>query len=136
MNWWYIDGSFFLMWVSWSLSFSLSQETSRKTPPWGEPRPALTSRTMQRATWSRVRSSVVGGRGLVVLGDVVEHEPLAQVVPQHAAFAADALGDEDAADGRGPDHARGVELDELHVHEVGAGVVGQGVAVAGVFPRV
>ena len=33
---------------------------SRNTPPCGLPRPSLTSRTMQRATWSRVSSS--GGR--------------------------------------------------------------------------
>ena len=41
-------------------SFSLIQAMSRKTPPCGLPRPSLTSRTMQRATWSRVSSS--GGR--------------------------------------------------------------------------
>jgi hypothetical protein len=29
-----------------------------------------------------------------------------------------------------------MELDELHVHEVGAGPVGEGVAVAGVLPGV
>ena len=35
---------------------------------------------------------------LVVVGDVVEHEPTALGVLQHAAFAAHALGDEDALD--------------------------------------
>ena len=43
-----------------SASFSLIQAMSRNTPPCGLPRPAFTSRMMQRATWSRVSSS--GGR--------------------------------------------------------------------------
>ena len=97
---------------------------SRKTPPCGVPRPALTSELIARATSSRGSSS--GGRwllsgsvyqrsplllGLGVLpaedvGDVVEHEPLALGVLQHAAVAADRLGDEDALDRRRPDHAR------------------------------
>ena len=37
---------------------------------------------------------------------------------------------------RRPDHAGRMELDELHVHQLGAGVVGERVAVAGVFPAV
>ena len=37
---------------------------------------------------------------------------------------------------RRPDHAGRMELDELHVHQLGPGVVGQRVAVAGVFPAV
>ena len=109
---------------------------------------------MHRATWSRVSSSggrlaflvaehvaeafflVLRGLRLVVVRDVAEHEPLALVVPQHAALAANAFGDEDAADARRPDHAGRVELDELHVDEFGPGVVGERVAVAGVLPRV
>ena len=55
---------------------------------------------------------------------------------QDAAFAAHAFGDEDAAHARRPDHAGRMELDELHVHQLGAGVVGERVAVAGVFPAV
>src|ERR1043165_2356057 len=43
------------------------------------------------------------GGGFVVLGDVIEHEPLALVVAEDAALAADAFGDQDAADGGGPD---------------------------------
>lgn len=78
----------------------------------------------------------VGGLGLVVVGDVVEHEAAAFAVAEHAAFAANAFGDEDAADADGPDHAGGVKLDELHVEEFGAGAVGEGVAVTGVFPTV
>ncbi len=79
---------------------------------------------------------VVGGLGAVVLGDVVEHEPAAFAVDEDAAFAAHALGDEDAAHAWRPHHAGRVELDELHVHQVGAGVVGERVAVAGVFPTI
>ncbi len=51
--------------------------------------------------------------------DVGEHEPLAVGVLQHAAVAADTLGDEDALHARRPDHAGGVELDELHVDQCG-----------------
>src|SRR5205823_2508669 len=56
---------------------------------------------------------VGGGLRLVVVRDVPEHEPLPLLVPQHPALAADALGDEDAADRRRPDHPGRVELDEL-----------------------
>jgi hypothetical protein len=43
-------GSFFLMYSGAFDSFSLIHEISRYTPPWGLPRPAFTSRMMQRAT--------------------------------------------------------------------------------------
>ena len=58
------------------------------------------------------------------------------LVAQDPALAADRLGDEQAADARRPDHAGRVELDELHVDELGAGLVGERLAVAGVLPRV
>ena len=73
---------------------------------------------------------------LVVVGDVVEHEAAAFAVLQHAAFAAHALGDEDALHARRPDHPGRMELDELHVDQLGAGAIGQRVAVAGAFPAV
>src|SRR5579875_2245740 len=79
---------------------------------------------------------VVGGLRAVVFGDVVEHEAAALLVFQNAAFAANAFGDENAGDAGRPDHAGGMELNKLHVHERGAGVVSQGVAVAGVLPTV
>ena len=79
---------------------------------------------------------VVRGLRAIVLRDVVEHEPAALAVLEHAAFAAHGFGDEDAANARRPDHAGRMELDELHVHQLGAGVVGERVAVAGVFPAV
>ena len=114
---------------------------------------------MARATLSRVDSS--GGRrasvsrpadravdpargllvgpgvlGPAVLGQVLPHEPLAVRVAQDAALAADGLGHEQAAHAGRPDHAGRVELDELHVDELGAGLVGQRVPVAAVLPRV
>ena len=109
---------------------------------------------MQRATWSRVRSSggrraslvplrvapaflgIVGGLAAIVLGDVVEHEAAALAVAQHAAFAADPFGDQQALHARRPDHAGRVELDELHVDQLGAGPIGERVPVAGAFPAV
>ena len=78
----------------------------------------------------------VGGLGAEHLRDVAEHEPLALGVAQHPSVAADPLGHEDAAHRRRPHHARRVELDELHVDEIGAGPQGEGVAVARVLPRV
>src|SRR5262249_33846225 len=53
-----------------------------------------------------------------------------------AALAAHPLGHQDAADRRRPDHPRRVELDELHVDQLGAGVVAEAVAVAGILPAV
>src|SRR6185503_14212116 len=40
----------------------------------------------------------VRGLILIVLRDVIEHEPFAVPVPQHAALTADAFGDQDASD--------------------------------------
>ena len=127
---------------------------SRKTPPCGLPRPSRTSRTdaagdvvagqqLGRPAGVLVALGVapplllvVGGLAPVVLRDVVEHEPPALAVAQDAAFAAHALGHQDAADAGRPDHAGGMELHELHVLQRGAGVVGQRLAVTGVFPAV
>ena len=60
MNWWYIDGSRFLMY-----SGLRRLAMSRNTPPCGEARPALISLLMARATSSRGSSS--GGRRLLRL---------------------------------------------------------------------
>ena len=78
----------------------------------------------------------VGGLGLVRIGNVVEHEPLAFTVAENAALAANALGDQDASHARRPDHPGGVKLDKLHVHERGAGAIGQRVPVAGILPAI
>ncbi len=114
---------------------------------------------MARATLSRVDSSggrravglaalrqgrhplgrlVVGRCVLVapILGEVGPHEPLAVLVAQDPALAADRLGHEQPADAGWPDHPGRVELDELHVDQVGPGLVGEGLAVAAVLPRV
>ena len=127
---------------------------SRKTPPCGVPRPAFTSVLIARATSSRGSSSggrrpaavvVVPAVGLLLgvgrlgaehVGDVVEHEPLARRVAQHAAVAADALGDEQAPHAERPDHPGRVELDRLHVDQLRARPQGQRVAVAGRLPGV
>src|SRR6185437_14506323 len=79
---------------------------------------------------------VVGGRAAVVLGHIIEHEALALAVLEDAALAAHAFGDEDAFHTGRPDHAGGMELDELHVEHGGAGIVGERLAVAGVLPTV
>ena len=79
---------------------------------------------------------VVGGLAFVERRNIVEHEALAVFVAQHAAFAADAFGDQDAAHAGRPHHAGGMELNELHVEQFRAGMISQRVAVAGVLPTV
>src|SRR4028118_565477 len=69
-----------------------------------------------------------GGQTIPAGGNWTDAPPPA--VPAHA------LGDEDAAPRRRPDHPGGVELDELHVHQPGPGLQRQRVPVAGVLPRV
>ncbi len=57
LNWWYIEGSRRRI-----TSAGIRVDTSRKTPPCGEPRPSFTSALIARATSSRGSSS--GGRRL------------------------------------------------------------------------
>src|SRR2546425_13208033 len=78
----------------------------------------------------------VGAVLLEHLRDVPEHEALALGVLEHAALVAHALGHQDAAHAERPDHPGRVELDELHAHQVGARLVGERLAVAGVLPGV
>src|SRR6266568_4707599 len=86
--------------------------------------------------------SVDGTRNDVARGEVHAlrvvslHEALAHLIAQDAAFAADGFGDKNALDAGRPDHSGGMELDELHVHKLGAGFVSEGHAVAGVLPGV
>jgi hypothetical protein len=65
---------------------------------------------------------------------VIEHEARALCVEEEPALAAHRLGDKNAARSRGPDHARRMELHELHVEQVRAGRVRHRGAVAGALP--
>lgn len=76
----------------------------------------------------------VAGGEFHALGVDVLHKAFAVAVGQQAALAAHGLGNQQAFDAGRPDHAGGVELDELHVAEFGPGFVGQVVTVAGI-PR-
>ena len=67
---------------------------------------------------------------------VALHEALARGVAEDPALAAHRLGDQDAARSGRPDHPGGMELDELHVLQLGAGLVGHGGAVTGALPGV
>ena len=109
---------------------------------------------MARATTSRVSSSggsagalvtlepprrlvlAVGGLRREALRDVAEHEALAFGVLEDAAVAAHTLGHQHAAHRGRPHHAGRMELGELHVHQLGAGLVGHTEAVAAVLPGV
>src|SRR5262245_36534839 len=79
---------------------------------------------------------IVGSLAAIILRNIVEHEATALVVEQDAAFAPYALGHEDAANARWPDHARRMELHELHVLQRSADLVRESMAVAGVLPTV
>ena len=78
----------------------------------------------------------VGGGILVKLWDVVEHKPLALAVRQNAALATHALGHENAAHARRPNHSCGMELDEFHVQQICPRMIRQRMTVAGVLPTV
>ena len=89
------------------------------------------------AVTQRAASSSVAAYSLPsVLGQVPGHEPLAVLVAQDAALAADGLGDEQALHARRPDHSGRVELHELHVDQLGARLEREGVPIAAVLPRV
>ena len=79
---------------------------------------------------------VVGGLRFVQVGNVIEHEAPAFAVAKHAAFAANPFGDQNPAHADRPDHAGGMELNELHIHQFGTGLVRERVTVARVFPTV
>ena len=102
-------------------------------------RPAGVGLAALRTAPSTQLRGLLVGRGVLgaaVLGQVLPHEPLAVLVAQDPALAADGLGHEQAADAGRPDHPGRVELDELHVDQLGAGLVGERLAVAAVLPRV
>src|SRR6185503_19355379 len=63
---------------------------------------------------------VAGGLRFVVVRDVVEHEPAPLAVLEDATFTAHAFGHENPAHARRPYQPRGMELDELHVDQLGA----------------
>ena len=71
-----------------------------------------------------------------VVGEVAPHEALAIGVAEDAALPSHGLGHQEASHAGGPHHAGRVELDELHVDELGTRPIGQSVPVRGVLPRV
>ena len=68
--------------------------------------------------------------------NILKHESLAIFIPQHSAFPADTLRDQNAAHARRPDHPSWMELHKFHIHQRGAGLIGERVTVARVFPAV
>src|SRR5208282_474821 len=70
------------------------------------------------------------------LGIVLLHKTLAEFVAEDAAFAANGFGNEKSLHARRPNHARGMKLHKLHVHELGASFIGERHAVAAVFPGI
>src|SRR5437868_1296624 len=81
------------------------------------------------------RHNVASGK-LHLLRIVLLHEALAILIAKNAALSADGFGNEDALHAGRPYHARGMELDELHVFEFSAGLVGERHAIRRVFPGV
>src|SRR5262245_30501871 len=68
--------------------------------------------------------------------DVVEDDAVAVLLPNLAAFAANALGDQGAPHARRPHHPRRMELHELGVEELRTEEIRQALPVARAFPRV
>ena len=83
------------------------------------------------ALFFRIRSL-----SLVEVRYVVEHEALALIILQYAAFTTHAFSDQNSRHAQRPDHPSRMELDELHIHQLGARTVGQRLPVARVFPAV
>ena len=154
LNWWYMLGSLRLMCSSASEQLFLDprdveedaavrRSAARLDLAVDAARDVVARQQLRRTPGALVALRVapaffrIGRRlRLVVVGDVVEHEAAAFAVLEDAAFAAHAFGHEDALDARRPDHPGRMELDELHVDQLGAGAIGQRVAVAGAFPAV
>src|SRR5207237_10178468 len=67
---------------------------------------------------------------------VLEHEALALGVVEQAALATHRLRYQDAARTRWPHHPRGMELHELHVEQLGAGLIRHRRSVSGALPGV
>src|SRR5207244_3627925 len=67
---------------------------------------------------------------------LVKHEAASLFVQENSPFSPDALGYQNATDAWRPNHSRRMELDKLHVDQLGASAVGQRMTVAGVFPTV
>ena len=78
---------------------------------------------------------VAGGK-LHPLRVVTLHEALAGFVAEDAAFAANRFRDENALHAGRPNHARGMELDKFHVHQLGSRFVSERHPVARVFPGI
>ena len=79
---------------------------------------------------------VIGCLMPISFRNIIEHKTPALTVSQNAAFSAHAFGDQDTCNARGPNHSGGMELHELHIHEIRARIVCQRVAITGILPTV
>ena len=79
---------------------------------------------------------VVGCLMPISFRNIIKHKTPALTVPQDAAFSAHAFGDQDTRNARRPNHSSGMELHELHIHEVRARVVCQSVTITGILPTI
>src|SRR5690349_20943192 len=108
LNWWYMLGSLRVMCSGASLMCCfihvISSQQFGRTPC------VLVSLGVAPAFFLGV-----SGLRPVQLGNVVEHKSTSFAVAENASFAANSLGDQDAAYAWRPDHSGWVELDELHV---------------------
>src|SRR6185437_11833133 len=79
---------------------------------------------------------IVGGLVAIERRNVVEHETPTFFIAQDPTFATHAFGHENAANARRPDHAGGMELHKLHVHQRGPGMIGERLAIPRVLPAI
>src|SRR5580692_9705668 len=78
----------------------------------------------------------VGGRVGVQRRNIFEHESLAIPITQHPSLAAHSLRDQNATHTWWPNHSRGMELHEFHIHQRSTSMVGERMAIARIFPTV
>ena len=78
----------------------------------------------------------IGGLVYIKRRNVLEHEALAVSVPKYSSFATHSFRNQNAAHAGRPDHSRRMELHKFHVHQRRARIVGESVAIAGIFPAV
>src|SRR4030095_5595927 len=79
---------------------------------------------------------IVGGLTLVVVWDLLKHESFLHAIQKNAAFAANALSDQNASYARRPHHTGRMELNKFHINQLCAGVISESVTITGIFPTV
>src|SRR6266487_3787731 len=79
---------------------------------------------------------VVRGLSAIIFRNRIEHKTATLLIRQDPAFTAYAFGHQNSHHTRGPDHAGGMKLHELHVDQIRTCLISKRVTVASVLPTV